>query len=222
VTLLPQSLGESRRYNADEQHRFFIGHGPMTLAHNQLTFADYLLLDDGTDNRYELIDGELTALPPESEFNSSTANYLFLQLVMAGIPFRLIHPHVCEVQVPVLTEGDAANRFPDLVVLREEHLELTQKRLTVTLEMPPPQLIVEVVSPGKANRQRDYDRKRAQYKAIGVPEYWIIDRPENAITVLILAQAGYVELGQFRDEQLIQSRFLPDLEIAAQQILNLS
>jgi Uma2 family endonuclease len=194
----------------------------MTLARNQLTFADYLLLDDGTDNRYELVDGELTALPPESESNSSTANYLFLQLVTAGTPFCLIHLHACEVQVPVLTTGDAVNRFPDLVVLREEHLELTQKRLTITLEMPPPQLIVEVASPGKANRERDCDRKRAQYEAIGVPEYWIIDPPEHAITVLVLGQTRYVELGQFRDEQWLQSQFLPNLELTAQQILNLS
>jgi Uma2 family endonuclease len=194
----------------------------LPLTQPKLTFTDYLSLADGTDDRYELIDGDLIALPPESESNISTANYLFLQLVAAGFPFRLVHPHACEVQVPVLQVGDAANRFPDLVVLQEEHLSQTQKRLTITSEMAPPQLVVEVVSPGKANRERDYDRKRAQYQAIGVAEYWIIDRATATITVLVLEPTGYVELGQFRDEAVIQSRFLPRLALTAQQVLRLS
>jgi hypothetical protein len=61
------------------------------------------------------------------------------------MPFPLVRPGKCDVQVPVLQTGDAANRIPDLVVLREEHLALTQKRLTVTLDMPPPVMVMEVV-----------------------------------------------------------------------------
>jgi len=61
----------------------------MTAA-QRLTFEQYLEMDDGTDNRYELVNGRLVELPPESEPNTSLANYLFLQLVSAGIPFRLI------------------------------------------------------------------------------------------------------------------------------------
>jgi Uma2 family endonuclease len=194
----------------------------LPLVTPQLSFTDYLSLDDGTDDRYELIHGELIALPPESEPNISTANYLFLKLVAAGVPFRLIHPHACEVQVPVLQPGDAANRFPDLVVLRESHVAQTQTRLTITVEMPPPELIVEVVSPGKANRERDYKQKRAQYEAIGVPEYWIADRAARLLTVLVMAPAGYVELGRFSGDQEIQSRFLPALTLTAEQVFQLS
>ncbi len=35
----------------------------MTTIKRTLTFDDYLSYDDGTDDRYELIDGELVALP---------------------------------------------------------------------------------------------------------------------------------------------------------------
>lgn len=96
----------------------------MTTA-RRLTFEQYLEIDDETESRYELADGRLVELPPESEPNTSIANYLFLQLVNAGMPFRLVQPHACELQVPVLQAGDPANRYPDLVILREEHLELT-------------------------------------------------------------------------------------------------
>ncbi|MDY7012694.1 MAG: Uma2 family endonuclease [Cyanobacteriota bacterium] len=141
----------------------------------KLTFSEYLEYEDNTDNRYELIDGELIPLPPESGLNSSIANYLFFVLVSAGVPLPLVHPHSCEVQVPILQPGDAANRYLDLIVLLQEHWDLTQNRLTITLDMPPPRLVVEVVSPGKINRERDYTRKRAQYAAREIPEYWIID-----------------------------------------------
>jgi len=41
----------------------------MTYAPVKLTFEQYLEYDDGTDNRYELCDGDLRLMPPESELN---------------------------------------------------------------------------------------------------------------------------------------------------------
>ncbi len=35
----------------------------------RISFEDYLTYDDGTDNRYEWIDGVLVAMATESEFN---------------------------------------------------------------------------------------------------------------------------------------------------------
>ena len=126
----------------------------------KLTFEEYLTYEDNTDNRYELIDGELVTLPPESEPNTAIVSYLFLVLVNTGIPWRCIKLHLCEIQVPILREGDAANRYPDLVVLQPEHILLTATRLTITQTMPPPQLVVEVVSPGRVGRERDYISKQ--------------------------------------------------------------
>ena len=80
------------------------------------------------------VDRVLVDLPPESEPNTSLANFLFLQLINAGVPFRQIQPHACELQTPVLQSGNPVNRYPNLVILREEHLELTQKQLTITFE----------------------------------------------------------------------------------------
>jgi Uma2 family endonuclease len=54
------------------------------------------------------------------------------------------------------------------VILAEEHLELTRRRLTVTREMPAPRLVVEVVSARKKNRERDLVDKRKQYAERGI------------------------------------------------------
>jgi Uma2 family endonuclease len=182
------------------------------------TFEAYLEYESDAEGRYELIDGDLVELPPESEPNISIANYLFLVLVNSGVPFRLVHTGRCEIQVPVLQLGDAQNRYPDLVVLEEIHLELTQKRLTIKLDMPPPKLIAEIVSPGQGNRERDYSRKRAQYCKRQVPEYWIVDPENQVITVLKLEANEYIEVGLFRGSDRILSPSFPTLRLTSAEI----
>lgn len=39
----------------------------MTAATTLLSLEEYLAYDDGTDNRYELLDGKLIKMPPESD-----------------------------------------------------------------------------------------------------------------------------------------------------------
>lgn len=186
----------------------------------KLTFEEYLNYEDSTDNRYELIDGELIALSPESGLNYFIAIELFWLLAVAEVvPRRLIKIHSCEIQVPVLRSSDAANRYPDLVILREEHWELTQNRLTVTIDMLPPQLVVEVVSPGRVGRERDYARKRAQYAARGIPEYWIVDPQEQIVMVLQLEDGQYIEVGVFQNGEALISPTFPQLSLTAEQIL---
>jgi Uma2 family endonuclease len=194
----------------------------MTQAQVKLaSFEEYLAYSDSTplEGRFELVEGELVELPPESEPNNWLANYLQFLLVAANVaPLRLIKIHALELQVPVLQPNDAANRYPDLVVLRPEHLELTQRRLTITRDMPPPRLVVEVVSPGKTNRDRDYVSKQAQYAVLGVPEYWLVDPAAQTVMVLSLAGETYQEVGVFGLQRAIASVEFPDLTLKASQI----
>ncbi|WP_404783291.1 Uma2 family endonuclease [Altericista sp. CCNU0014] len=183
------------------------------------TFEAYLSTRDDREGRFLLIDGELFELPPESPENDFVANYLMVLFLEAGVvPLQLIRVHTCEVQVPVLQLKDAANRYPDLVVLRPEHLDLMGRRLTITLDMPPPRIVVEVVSPGQANRNRDYINKRAQYAAIGVPEYWLIDSDAQTVMVLQLQKGNYCEVGTFCRNAGIVSPTFPALVLTAERI----
>lgn len=189
----------------------------MTQAARRLSFEEYLNLeaeDDLPEGLAEFVDGELRELPPESGLNNALANYLFLVLVNAGLPLNLVRPGKCEIEVPVLQPKDPRTRFPDLVVLRPEHLPLIEKRLTIRVEVSPPQFVVEVVSPGDRNRKRDYERKREQYQVRGIPEYWLIDPAQRTVTVLELRGDHYQQVGLFQDEQMIQSPLLDSLDLA--------
>ena len=187
------------------------------------TFEAYLSWSKEPGNfmegRFELIDGELFEVAPESEPNNWTARCLMFLLVLRGnIEPRLVVTHSTEIQVPVLRAKDSANRYPDLVVLQPEHLALTEKRLTITSEMLPPQMVAEVMSPGKRNRDRDMIFKRDQYAARGVPEYWLISPDDQSITVLHLQDDAYIEVGTYRDMDVINSPAFPTLRLTAGQV----
>ncbi|NJR50652.1 MAG: Uma2 family endonuclease [Leptolyngbyaceae cyanobacterium CSU_1_3] len=200
----------------------------MTQAAKKLTFEEYLTLDAEDwlrlglpEGRCEYVDGEIIALLPESEPNQALAEYLSFVLLNAGIPFRLIKSGDCEIEVPPVKSGDPRTRIPDLVILRPEHLPLVERRLLITQQMLPPAVVVEAVSPGKDNRDRDYERKRAQYARRQIPEYWLLDREEDKVVVLELQGERYVELGVFKGSDRIISPTFPELVLTAEQLLNL-
>jgi Uma2 family endonuclease len=194
----------------------------MTQAGRKLTFEEYASLNAEDwirlglpEGRCEYGDGELVELPSESELNDWIAQELFWLLAISQIVSRrLIRPHSCEIEVP----GKPRTRFPDLVILREEHLSLTQKRLLITLKMPPPQLVAEVISPGHDNHRRDDEAKRKQYQDRGIPEYWLINPENQSITVLELQNGQYVEFGIFRSNNVIQSPLFKGLNLMANQL----
>ncbi len=183
------------------------------------SFEEYLAADPAElpEGRFEYWDGELVAVVSESGINDLLANYLFVLLMNAGIPIELLRPHSCEVEVP----GHPRTRYPDLTILAPVHLPLTARRHTITRDMPPPQVVVEVVSPGNKNSdsyKRDYKDKPIQYAAIGVPEYWIIDRDRDWVMVGVLSNGSY-GFETFRGEGMIVSPIFPDLRFTASKVL---
>ncbi len=172
-------------------------------------------LPEGT---YEYWDGELIPVMSESIGNDSIANFMFAILLGMGIPIQLLRPGKIEIEVP----GRPRTRIPDFLLLEEIHLTLLNRRATITRDMPPPPLIMEVVSPGDENSEnykRDYDVKPEQYAAIAVPEYWIIDPDREWVKVGRLNNSSY-QFETFRAEEQIISPTFPDLNLTTAQILN--
>ena len=183
------------------------------------SFEEYLTADasDLPEGRCEYWDGELVELMTESIKNNAIALLIQFALVAIGVPFRLIRPGGAEVEVI----GKPKNRFPDLTVLSEIHLSIIEARLTITLKMPPPRLLVEVVSPGKEskdNYKRDYLEKRDQYAAIGVPEYWLVDPTREWVMIGTLINSAYL-FETFTGNTAIVSPTFPELKLTAAEVL---
>jgi Uma2 family endonuclease len=192
------------------------GKAVMTTTTQQFTLAQYLAYGDSTEYAYELVNGTLIEMPPEWDFNSQIASYLFAAFLTV-VSSRLIR---CKGTEIVISGWRTTTRVPDLMVLSEElRLALRQtSRGTITLDMPPPRLVVEVVSPGQENEKRDYRYKRSEYGARGIAEYWIVD-PERAQVVILTLVDGLYEEMIFRGDDRILSQAFPTLELVAKQVL---
>lgn len=194
-----------------------------TTAPPILSLADFLNYDDGTDARYELENGELLAMPPESDLNQRIASFLFAYFLQQGIS-----PHTLRIGAEIMVSGSRATvRLPDLMMLSDELAAALEgaPRATVGPDMPPPQLVVEVVSPGQNNATRDYRYKRSQYQARGIAEYWIVDPQLQQVVVLSLVEGLYEEATFTRDAAIASALLQeldPDAQLTAGQVLRAS
>jgi Uma2 family endonuclease len=84
-----------------------------------------------------------------------------------------------------------------------------------------PTIVIELVSKGKFNQERDYVAKRAEYREIGVKEYWIIDRFAKKLTVCLFAEDRDQEL-VFSADQTYASTLLPGCELPIRRLLELA
>jgi Uma2 family endonuclease len=85
----------------------------------------------------------------------------------------------------------------------------------------PPTIIIELVSKGKINRERDYVAKRAEYREIGVKEYWIIDRFSKTMTVCLFA-ADRDQEHVIAADQTYATTLLPGFELPLRRLLELA
>lgn len=192
----------------------------MTTTTAPMSLADFFAFTQGQDVAYELENGELCEMPPESELNRRIATFLLIYFAKLGISSQCL-----TMKTEITVSGARATvRMPDLMVLSEAAATAlaNASRSTLTLEMPPPRLVVEVVSPGKNNIDRDYRYKRAQYQAREIAEYWIVDPLIQRVTVLTWVEGLYEE-ATAEGKTVIPSPLLRELAgagtLTAQQVL---
>src|ERR1700712_879052 len=147
------------------------------------------LPDDG--NRYEVIDGVLYMTTAPSAFHQwiirQITRMLFAQIDGTGVgttlwsPIGLFMPGCDPVQ-------------PDLLVIRTADLPMIHDRRINGV----PALLIEVLSPG--NAEKDTDTKRKAYARADVPEYWIV-RP--ASRDILVYTSPDVALGDYSQSQKI-------------------
>jgi Uma2 family endonuclease len=152
------------------------------------SFEDYLAYENSDDQLYELFNGGLVEVPPESGFNVGLATKLLIYFAQI-FGYLRVRGHGLELEV----DGEPRNRYPDLTIIKEEHIDQLLARNTIRLSMAAPDLVVEVVSPGNLQRDRDYVAKRSQYQSRNIPVYWIVDPQTKEIMILTLTPMGYQE-----------------------------
>lgn len=142
------------------------------------TYDEYARLpDDG--NRYEIIAGELYVSPSPRPNHQA----VLVPLILSVGPFIQEHGLGTLYPGPVdLLFAATDYLVPDLAFVRTERAGIVSSR---GIEGAP-DLVVEILSPSTARRDRGLKRER--YANFGVPLYWVMDLDRGHIEVFRLAR----------------------------------
>jgi Uma2 family endonuclease len=190
-----------------------------TSSTKNLTIEEYLTYDDGTDNRYELVDGKLVMVPLPTADHCDEID-LLLEVFRAEISQqKLLWKAKRDVGVYIgksAKTGRDYSRSPDICILLSEDWAKLKAEKGAAVLRTVPLMVVEVVS---TNRKDDYVDKVEEYQGLGIPEYWIVDGRDKLVSVLLLDDGRYHRT-EFRGGERIRSRVFPMLVLTAEQVLS--
>ena len=164
------------------------------------TAQDYLALPD--DVRAELIEGEFYVTPAPRPEHQRVAQRLLHALAPFVEAKRLGEVFIAPLDVH-LPRGDIVQ--PDLIFVRTVQAHIVREDAIYGA----PHLLIEVVSPSHAERDRIV--KRALFAENGVAEYWIVDPDLPSVEVLTLDGRRFEPRGWFTGEASVLSPSLPGL-----------
>lgn len=174
-----------------------------------MSYDEYAALpDDG--NRYELAEGILELMSP-----GATARH---QMVSFELQSKL--NQTCKADYIILSApldvilSSREVRQPDLVMIHRSRLEIITKR---GIEGAP-DLVVEILSPYSI--RRDKVNKHKSYAKHGIPEYWVIDPPNEALEQYILNGDVYELVEVYSGNESVQSDRLPCISFTMQDIMS--
>lgn len=179
-----------------------------------LTVTDLDVFPDDDGNRYELIGGELfvSAAPGITHQRVLLNLEIGLGLYLRANPIGILVPGAGA----IFSDFDAV--IPDLVFVRHERWDqvVTGEKFTGAVD-----LVIEVMSPGAANRQRDLAVKRGLYAKYGVQEYWIIDTENLSVLIYRLHGTTLEEIATITGDDELSSTLLPGFGLKVGTIFKL-
>ena len=176
----------------------------------RLTYEDYRSAPG--DERYELLDGELVMVAAPNLKHQKVQRRLgqrLGQFIDAHDLGELLFAP-CDV---VLSDTDVVQ--PDLLFVSRERGHLLSGGENV---QGAPDLVVEILSPATADRDRGY--KRELYARHGVAEYWLVDPIAETVSVHCQREGTLTRTHTFTRTQTLRSPLLTGLEIRLDDIFS--
>lgn len=185
----------------------------MIMTLDEFEEADYEL-----GYRYELIHGVLVVTPPpleeERDANEELGYWLraYQELHPQGKILNLTLP---EQNVRTIGQNRRCDRGIWAGLARRPRSRGPAARRDVST------IIVEFPSSRAADRRRDYEEKKNEYRDIGVREYWIIDRFRRLLTVYHRRGERWVKR-TVGEAETYRTPLLPGFELSLAKLLAIS
>lgn len=164
--------------------------------------------DDGGWKRYEIIDGELLVTRAPHVWHQNAGGNIHVELTIWSRLTDL--GKAFETPGVIFTENDAV--IPDVVWVSSERLENGIDNAGHFIVAP--ELVVEVLSAGEINEQRDREVKLKLYSLHGVQEYWIVNWRLKSIEVYRRQDVQLQKVATLLQEDRLTSPLLPGFECA--------
>lgn len=164
--------------------------------------------DDSGWKRYEIVNGELLVTRAPHIWHQNASGNLHIELGLWSRQTKL--GKVFEAPGVIFTDIDAV--IPDVVWASNERVDngLDESGHFVVA----PELIVEVLSSGGKNQQRDREIKLKLYSLHGVQEYWIVDWQLKQVEVYRRQSAQLRLVSTLLTENSLTSPLLPGFQCA--------
>lgn len=180
---------------------------------DRVTYEEFLELTEGSEQRYELIDGVVYNLASPSYKHQHAVNELH------GIFYNWFKGKSC---TPLTSPFDITLKKeednicvvqPDLVVICDKD-RINEKGKY----MGTPDLAIEVLSP--STRSKDLIPKLDLYRQCGVKEYWIVDPMKAQVTVYSLTDGEIADVSYYTGahDPYAKSELYPGLQVSMQDL----
>ncbi|MDQ2747566.1 MAG: Uma2 family endonuclease, partial [Acidobacteriota bacterium] len=77
-----------------------------------------------------------------------------------------------------------------------------------------PEIVIEILSPGRVNARRDLQVKRELYEIYGVPEYWAVKPQEKEIEVYAVGGKSKI----YAENETLETAFLPKFKLSLKHL----
>ncbi|WP_248929689.1 Uma2 family endonuclease [Paenibacillus hamazuiensis] len=161
-----------------------------------------------TDEIFEVWDGEVVMMTPGSPEHESLG--MNLGRIVSNFVYDRKLGKTYGSNAAVYLHADLSNKdfvMPDITFIRQKNLHIVVPTKGI---YGAPDLVVEIVSPGKKNVERDLVKKYNLYEQYGVPEYWIVHPYNETIDIYSLKNGRY--------ERVEQSVVLAGIELVHEEI----
>ncbi len=165
---------------------------------------DLEVLTQNELNIYEIIDGELFVTKAPHRRHQQISGNIFQQLNIWSQSNNLGETIIA----PGIIFSESDNVCPDVVWVSKERLSQIEDEAGHLTDAP--ELVIEVLSPGKNNERRDKEAKLKLYSVEGVQEYWIVNRFTKQVEVYRRENARLILVATLLDGDEITSPLLPN------------
>lgn len=212
ITKNGRSVAKLRAYKDTDD---YICEGALNYNKKRVTYEEYLELVENTDERYELIDGEIFYLAAPRFKHQVAVNELFghfynffkgktCRPLTSPFDVHLFNRASCFEEDPNVVQ-------PDIIVMCDED-KVTPEGKYFGI----PTLVVEVLSP--STKEKDLLKKMSLFLNSNVREYWIVNTEKENVHVYYFENREMNDDTVYMGDMIVKSVIFEGLEIPISEI----